>query len=309
MQQNKCIEQSPYKLVAVDDSYLSAGETYVKIQVTGLSKTFTKSLREIYHTDWLQKFSKDDVAYLALLYASEVNNNTDIIKQFPARSYPASNNIMIIGILYCTFLVLSNLIASKIVSIGGFNISAALIFFPVTYIFDDILTEVYGFKVSRRVIWMGLIANALITFGALFAIYLPASKLWNNQLAYQMVFSASLRVFMASTVAYLVGEFINSIVLAKLKILTAGRHLWMRVISSTVLGVGIDTAIFSMLAYYGTIPNQAVLNIFIVMYLFKISYEIIALPITYKITHYLKCVDKTDHFDTNTKFNPFSLKL
>lgn len=227
----------------------------------------------------------------------------------PARIVVDSNNIMIIAILYCTFLILSNLTASKIANIFGINITAALIFFPLTYIFDDILTEVYGFKVSRRMIWMGFIANAIVTFGALLAIHLPAAGFWPNQQAYELVFTASLRVFIASTVAYLFGEFINSIVLAKLKVFTSGKYLWLRIISSTSIGVGIDTTIFCIIAFSGMMPNKAIFQLFLVMYIFKVSYEIIALPITYKVISYLKRTDKIDYYDIKTTFNPFSLRL
>jgi uncharacterized integral membrane protein (TIGR00697 family) len=216
---------------------------------------------------------------------------------------------MIIAVIYCTFLILSNLTASKIANIFGINITAALIYFPLTYIFDDILTEVYGFKVSRRVIWMGLVANAMVTFGALLAIHLPAAVFWPDQQAYQIVFTASLRVFIASSIAYLFGEFINSILLAKLKVLTSGKYFWLRVISSTSVGAGIDTAIFSAIAFIGTMPNKAVFQLFLVMYIFKVTYEIVALPITYKITNYLKRKDKIDFYDNKTRFNPFSLQL
>lgn len=237
------------------------------------------------------------------------NNHYLKAEEIAVKPQTNSNNIMIIAILYCTFLILSNLVSAKIVDIAGYNITAALIFFPATYIFDDILTEVYGFKVSRRVIWMGLIANAIITFGALLAISLPAASFWPNQQAYQIVFTASLRIFLASSAAYLCGEFINSILLAKLKILTSGKYLWLRVISSTATGVGLDTLIFSIAAFAGTMPAKILFQLFLVMYIFKVSYEIIALPLTYRITRYLKQIDNIDYYDTKTKFNPFSLEL
>ena len=220
-----------------------------------------------------------------------------------------SNHTLIVAMLYSAFLILSNLIASKIIVVFGLNVTAALVFFPITYIFDDILTEVYGFKVSRRVIWMGFVANAVVTFGGLIATSLPSASFWHGEHAYELVFSTSLRIFIASSLAYLTGEFINSTLLAKLKVATQGRHLWLRALSSSAVGVGFDTVIFSTVGFYGKMPTQDLTHMMVIMYLFKVGYEVVALPFTYKIVNYLKRIDNIDYYDTKTKFNPFSLKI
>ncbi len=226
-----------------------------------------------------------------------------------AFSPAARPSIVIVGILFSGFLILSNLTAFKVVEIAGLSFPAGLIFFPLTFIFDDILTEVYGFKVARRVIWSALFTNLIIVLGTLLTISLPPSPYWHEQTAYAVVYSAVPRVFAASIISYLAGEFANSIILAKLKILTLGKHLWLRVIASTVVGVGIDTILFIHIAFLFTMPYAAIWNIIFTMYLLKVIYEICAVPLTYCITNYLKKKDNIDHFDFNTKFNPFSFAV
>ncbi len=219
------------------------------------------------------------------------------------------SSVVIVGILFTAFLILSNLTAFKLASFSSLNFPAGLLFFPLTYVFDDILTEVYGFKVSRRIIWAALFANTIIFLGTWCTIYLTPSPFWQHQDAYATVYQATLRIFIASTVSYFLGEFTNSIILAKLKILTAGKHLWLRAISSTVIGVGIDTIFFIHIAFLFTVPYINIWKIILTMYVLKVIYECCALPITYKITNYLKKKDNIDHYDFTTKFNPFSLAV
>lgn len=218
-------------------------------------------------------------------------------------------SVIIVGILFTAFLILSNLTAFKLAAVGSINFPAGLIFFPLTYVFDDILTEVYGFKVSRRVIWMALFANTIIFVGTWCTIYLNPSPYWHQQAAYATVYQATLRVFMASTISYFLGEFTNSIILAKLKVFTSGRHFWLRAIASTIVGVGIDTIFFIHIAFLFTVPYSSLWKIIGTMYALKVIYEICVLPITYKIANYLKQKDNIDYYDVKTKFNPFSLAV
>lgn len=226
-----------------------------------------------------------------------------------SEAFVQNNHVVILGVIYAACLIVSNLVAAKVVTLAGLNFPAALVFFPLTYIFDDVLTEVYGFKVSRRIIWLGLLANCIVMLGALIAVALPSASFWQGQAAFHSVFTASARIFVASTVAYLLGEFTNSMILAKLKVITTGKHLWLRVLTSTGIGVGLDTTVFCLIGFWGTMPNSALGHMILTLYLFKFSYEIIALPITYRITAYLKRADNSDYYDKNTRFNPFSFKL
>ena len=245
----------------------------------------------------------------------QINNTADFSLQQPI----ATKRVVLLGMLFVTFLVVANLTAFKVAEfhVGHdviLNFPAALIFFPLTYFFDDILTEVYGFKMSRLIIWGGFMCSMFVTFCTWTAVYLPASPIWDTntnhgQSAYALVFQSSSRVFIASVIAYFFGEFLNSTILAKLKVMTNGKFLFLRVISSTGIGAAVDSVIFCNIAFFNIMPNHIIWKMIITIYLFKVGYEIIALPITYLITAYLKRADKIDYYDRNTKFNPFSLSL
>lgn len=219
---------------------------------------------------------------------------------------PVSRAFLVILGVYVMALVLSNIIAVKIVEVDGRVFDAGTLLFPLTYLIGDILTEVYGYGRDRIVIWIGFTAN-LIAVGAIqVAIHLPAADFWaRNQAAYTTVLGTTWRLFLGSLAAYLVGEFTNSYVLAKLKIATRGRFLWVRTISSTVVGEGLDSAIFSTIAFAGTgvpLGNQIV-----TIWVIKVAWEAAATPITYAVVNALKRHERLDHFDIGTNFNPFAL--
>lgn len=237
----------------------------------------------------------------------------------PPQQSIATKRIILIGMLFVTFLIVSNLTAFKVAAIQltshfAIEFPAALIFFPLTYFFDDILTEVYGFKMSRLIIWAGLACSALVTACTWIAVHLPASPIWDmntqhGEKAYELIFTGSFRIFLASTLAYFFGEFFNSTILAKLKIITAGRYFALRILCSTAFGVGIDTLIFCHVAFWNVMPSAIIWKIIITLYLFKLGYEVMMLPVTYSLTNYLKRIDNIDYYDIHTKFNPFSLSL
>ena len=251
------------------------------------------------------------------------NENPPSIKVFTDYSSQgkqiASKRVIFLGMLFVSFLIVSNLTAFKVVEIHltknfFINFPAALVFFPLTYFFDDILTEVYGFKMSRFIIWSGLVCCIVITLCTQIAVQLPASPIWDintnhGATAYEVVFKGSLRIFLASTIAYFCGEFLNSIVLAKLKVATKGKYFSLRVMGSTAIGVGIDSIIFCNIAFWHVMPQRMIWEIILTLYLFKLIYEFIMLPVTYSLVSYLKKKDQVDYYDVNTKFNPFSISL
>ncbi len=298
-----------YRIVSVDSQFQQTGMVNVKIQEVGSSHMFIRPVNSLYTNDAINYFSKEDVAHLAALYAAEQTQNISLINHFPLRNSHTKASIVIVGILFSAFLILSNLSAFKLVQYGKIAFPAGLVFFPLTYIFDDILTEVYGFKVSRRVIWTALAANIIVTLGTLLTTYLPASPYWDHQQAYSLIYHAAPRIFIASTFGYMLGEFSNSIILAKMKVLTAGNHLWLRAITSTIVGVGIDTTVFTHIAFLSTVPYTYIWKIILTMYLLKVVYEVCAMPITYIVSNYLKAKDNVDHYDFQTIFNPFSLAV
>ena len=218
-----------------------------------------------------------------------------------------SNWLIIITGVFITCLIVSNIIAVKLVSIFGFIVPAAVIIFPISYIFGDVLTEVYGYKQARRVIWLGFFCNLLAVVAIWIAQILPGAPFWDAQAAYERILGYTPRLLIASFTAYLVGEFANSFVLAKLKIATNGRWLWTRTISSTVIGQGLDSAVFITLAFAGTIPPDALFNAVVTQWLFKSVYEILATPLTYLLVNFLKKREGLDVYDRDTDFNPLTL--
>ncbi len=215
----------------------------------------------------------------------------------------------IIMAVFITLLLCSNLIgAPKVCSFYGVTFGGTLIFFPITYLFGDILTEVYGYKRSRKVVWAGFCAMGFASFVCWLMLALPSAPSWNHQKELELVFGQTPRIVAASLAAYLVGEFANSYVLAKLKILTQGKWLWTRVVGSTLVGEAIDTAIFYPLAFWGTWPRHLVAEVMVFSYLFKVVWETLMMPFTYKIVDFLKKAENEDYFDHDTDFSPFSLR-
>jgi hypothetical protein len=209
--------------------------------------------------------------------------------------------------MFVAILMISNTVASKLFQIGPLIFTGAVLIFPLSYIFGDILTEVYGYARSRKVIWTGFFALILMSFVYWLVGLLPPAGGWNNQQAYSLILGVVPRIVLASIVGYWLGEFTNSFVLAKMKILTKGKHLWTRTIGSTIVGEGVDTIFFVLIGFYGTVSNFILLAAIISGYLFKVTYEVIATPITYKLVGFLKRKDGIDVYDNSTKFNPFRL--
>lgn len=214
---------------------------------------------------------------------------------------------VIVVAVFVTCLLTANIMAVKLISVLGFIAPAGVIIFPLSYIVDDVLTEVYGYSAARVVIWLGFLCNLL----AVIAIYLggiaPAAPTWMDQKAYDTILGFTPRLLLASVCAYLVGEFANSVILARLKVLTQGRWLWLRTISSTVVGVGLDTVIFILVAFWGIIPSNLLLTAILTQWLIKVLYEVVATPFTYLVVAFLKRKEQLDTYDYHTNFNPFLL--
>jgi queuosine precursor transporter len=218
--------------------------------------------------------------------------------------------------VFVTALIISNIIAVKLVNIFGLFLPAAVILFPIAYIFGDILTEVYGFARARQVIWTGFFCNLLAVAAIWFGGRLPPAPFWalepfdspqSAQQAYQAILGFTPRLLLASFLAYLVGEFLNSIVLAKLKVRTKGRFLWVRTITSTLIGQGADSAVFISVAFWGIFPGNAIGQAILSQWSFKVIYETLATPLTYWIVNALKRAERVDHFDQDTDFKPIAI--
>ncbi len=213
--------------------------------------------------------------------------------------------LVIIIAVFITCLITANIIAVKVISLGPFTLPAAIFVFPISYIFGDILTEVYGYRAAKRVIWLGFICNLIFVFFAWIGQILPSASFWGGQAAYENILGYTPRLLAASLCGYLVGEFVNSFVLARMKILTRGRWLWSRTIGSTIFGEGFDTAIFITLAYIAT--GAAVPTMILTHWIAKVLIEVIFTPVTYLIVNWLKRKEGVDTYDYRTKYNPFTL--
>ena len=216
-----------------------------------------------------------------------------------------SPRFLVISAIFVTSLITANTIAVKIISVGPFLLPAAVIVFPLSYIFGDILTEVYGYRWARRVIWLGFLCNLIFVAFVWLGQLLPSADFWGGQEAYESILGFAPRLLVASFGGYLVGEFVNSFILAKMKILTKGRWLWSRTIGSTIVGQGLDTAVFISLAFIGT-PSFALIMI-LHHWLAKVAIEAAATPFTYAAVNYLKRKEGVDTYDYETNFNPFRI--
>lgn len=212
----------------------------------------------------------------------------------------------IITALFVAVLIISNIADTKIITIGLLSFGGGTFLFPLTYIIGDILTEVYGFARARRVIWIGFVCAALMAVTFMVVAYAPPAEDWPFQESFMNILGLTPRIVVASLSAYLVGELVNSIILAKLKVKTAGRFLWLRTISSTIVGQFLDTVIFVIIAFYGVFPVSLLVSIMISGYLLKVATEVFLTPVTYLAVNKLKKAEKIDFYDKKTSFNPFS---
>jgi queuosine precursor transporter len=207
---------------------------------------------------------------------------------------------------FVAILLLSNVIgAGKVAELGGWTFGAGILFFPLGYVIGDVLTEVYGYARARRCIWVGFSALLFMAFMSWVVVSLPPAAGWEGQAAYESVFGQVPRIVFASIVAFWAGEFVNSFVLAKMKVWTKGKHLWSRTIGSTVVGQGIDSIIFYPLAFWGVWDNSQVVTVMITNWALKVGWEVVLTPLTYVVVNGLKRHEGVDLFDDGTDFTPF----
>lgn len=216
-----------------------------------------------------------------------------------------SHRLVIFIALFITCLITANVIAVKVISLGPFLLPAAIFIFPLSYIFGDVLTEVYGYRLARRVIWLGFLCNLIFVFFVWVGQVLPAAPFWEGQEAYQRILGYTPRLLAASFLGYLVGEFVNSFILSKMKIVTRGRWLWSRTIGSTIIGQGLDTSIFITVAFIGTPAFTPIMILY--HWLAKTLIEALATPITYVMVNWMKRREAIDTYDYDTRFNPFRI--
>jgi uncharacterized integral membrane protein (TIGR00697 family) len=218
-----------------------------------------------------------------------------------------SHRFVVVAALFVTCLITANIIIVKQISIAGIVLPAAIIIFPLSYIIGDVLTEVYGYQQARRIIWLGFLCNLVAVVAIWIAKILPPAPVFEAQRAYERILGSTPRFLLASFVAYLAGEFTNSIVLSKMKIWTRGRWLWTRTIGSTLVGQGVDTVVVLTIAFAGVLPAVVLGTMILSHWLTKVVYEIIATPFTYLVVSYLKNKEKVDVYDYGVDFNPLKI--
>lgn len=231
-------------------------------------------------------------------------------KKFLTHEYPERFKYFdILVSAFVAVLLVSNIVAPKFIALGPFRFSGAQLLFPLTYIFGDIFTEVYGYAGSRRAIWNGFFANALMAGVAMLIVALPASPEWPHQQAYETVLGFLPRLVIASLIAYWVGEFANSFVMARMKVVTNGKHLWMRTIGSTAVGQLVDSVLVMTIAFAGVMATSDILNAIVSGYIAKVLYEAAMTPVTYVVVNWLKRKEGVDIIDSHTDFNPFRTRI
>lgn len=296
----------------------------VRVRIIASRASFFKKPKELYDREWLARFSNEDVAYIGFLNASVYGDGLIPIHYFPRKMHRLTNSVVLIAILFVCFSIMSNLTAFRVSSINlswlpiirnsDVRFPAGLVLFPATYAFSTILTEVYGYNISRLVIWSGLGANMLLMLGVWATSLIPTSTEWAlhtgfSDTAYRIILMAYIKTFTASSAAYFFSEFINSSVLSKLKIATMGKYKLFRIISSTGLAVSIDSIIFCSILFLRTLSTAHVIQLILIQISVKLLYEFAFFPAIISISGRLKKRDNVDYYDFDTNFNPFSFKI
>lgn len=215
---------------------------------------------------------------------------------------------MVLGIVFCVCLVAANLLETKVVQLGPVAVTAGLIVFPVSYIINDCIAEVWGFRKARLIIWMGFLMNFFVVALGQLAIAIPAAPFWEGEEAFDFVFGMAPRIAAASLTAFLVGSFINAYVMSRMKVASQGRHFSARAILSTVAGESADSLIFFPLAFGGLMPVNELVKMMVVQVVLKTAYEVVILPVTIRVVNYIKRVDDSDVYDEHISYNVLKIK-
>lgn len=215
---------------------------------------------------------------------------------------------MLLGIVFCTCLIISNLLAAKIFMLGSLALPAAVIIFPVSYIINDCIAEVWGFRRARFIIWTGFAMNFLVAALGQIAVFLPSAPFWDGEAHFNYLFGLAPRIAAASFLAFLAGSFLNAYVMSRMKVASGGRHFSVRAILSTLVGEGVDSLIFFPCAFAGVLPLSAMISMMFAQTALKTLYEIIVLPVTIRVVNYVKRVEETDVFDENISYNILKIR-
>lgn len=215
---------------------------------------------------------------------------------------------LVMGVVFCVCLICSNLLEVKMVSLGGITATAGLIVFPISYIINDCIAEVWGYRKARLIIWLGFLMNLLAVLFIQLAIVLPSAPFWEGQSAFEATFSSTPRILLASFIAFLAGSFLNAYVMSKMKISSGGKHFSLRAIASTVVGESADSLLFFPIAFGGVVPVKELVVLIVTQACLKTAYEIIILPVTVRVVRLVKRIDGSDVYDRQVSYNIFKIK-
>lgn len=215
---------------------------------------------------------------------------------------------LVMGVVFCVCLICSNLLEVKMVSLGGITATAGLIVFPISYIINDCIAEVWGYRKARLIIWLGFLMNLLAVLFIQLAIVLPSAPFWEGQSAFEATFSSTPRILLASFIAFLAGSFLNAYVMSKMKISSNGKHFSLRAIASTVVGESADSLLFFPIAFGGVVPVKELIVLIVTQACLKTAYEIIILPVTIRVVRLVKRIDGSDVYDRQVSYNIFKIK-
>lgn len=213
-----------------------------------------------------------------------------------------------LGVIFCVCLICSNLLEVKMISLGGVTATAGLIVFPISYIINDCIAEVWGYRKARFIIWLGFLMNLMAVVFIQLAIILPSASFWNGQTAFETIFSSTPRILLASFIAFLVGSFLNAYVMSKMKISSNGKHFSLRAIASTVVGESADSLLFFPIAFAGVVPLDELIILIVTQAGLKTAYEIVILPVTIRVVRLVKRIDGSDVYDRQVSYNIFKIK-
>lgn len=211
------------------------------------------------------------------------------------------------GILFTACLLISNIVSIKLISIGPWTITAGIILFPITYIINDVISEIWGYKKARFIIWCGFLMNLLAILIYTAAVALPASDFWDGQAGFAQVLQSTPRLAISSLMAYLAGSFINSMVMSKMKVSSKGKYFSLRAIVSTILGESCDSILFITIAFAGTVPASILSQMIIIQIILKTMYEVLILPVTIYVVNYIRNIEGEEAFDKGISYNPFKI--
>lgn len=219
-----------------------------------------------------------------------------------------SVRFLLLSVIFCSCLLLANILEVKIIKSGYFTVTAGLLLFPVTYIINDCIVEVWGYKKSRLVIWLGFAANLIAALFTWIAVVLPPDPVWNGQEAFEAIFTVTPRITLASLVAFIAGSFVNAYIMSRMKVASKGKRFSLRAIVSTLAGEGIDSLIFFPAAFWGILPGHTILNLIIAQALIKTLYEIAVLPVTARVVKLMKKYEKSDIYDNSISYNILNVR-